>query len=280
MPARRTFLLALCFFLSGVGSLALEVVWTRELRLVFGSTTLAASTILVAYMLGLGIGGLAGGRVAARVRSGVRAYGWIEIAIGLYALLVPWLLAQLPALNRSVLAGLDFWPAVFCRFAVALALLLLPTVLMGATLPILVTALVRRDARIGSSTGLLYGLNTLGAVVGVFLATFVLFGWLGLTWTNRIGALLDVAVGLLALTLVERAFRAAHEATDAAPAADGTASVAAAAGTAVGTRAGLLLAVYGAVGFTALLYEVACRVRSGSSSARRSTPSPRCWARS
>ena len=211
MPARRTVLLALCFFLSGVGSLALEVVWTRELRLVFGSTTLAASTILVAYMLGLGLGGLAGGRFASRLPSGVRAYGWIEIAIGAYALVVPWLLAQLPALNRSLLAGLDFWPAVFCRFAIALALLLVPTVLMGATLPILVTALVRRDARIGSSTGLLYGLNTLGAVAGVFLATFVLFGRVGLTWTNRIGALLDVAVGVLSLTLVDRAFRRAAE---------------------------------------------------------------------
>ena len=264
MPARRTFLLALCFFLSGVGSLALEVVWTRELRLVFGSTTLAASTILVAYMLGLGLGGLAGGRLASRLPSGVRAYGWIEIAIGAYALAVPWLLAQLPALNRSLLAGLDFWPAVFCRFAIALALLLVPTVLMGATLPILVTALVRRDARIGSSTGLLYGLNTLGAVAGVFLATFVLFGSVGLTWTNRIGALLDVAVGILSLTLVDRAFRRAAEASDDEAAAEpargaavGQATTATEAAATSAPRTGLLLVVYGAVGFTALLYEVA-----------------------
>ena len=260
MPARRTFLLALCFFLSGLGSLALEVVWTRELRLVFGSTTLAASTILVAYMLGLGLGGLAGGRYAARLSSGVRAYGWIEIAIGVYALAVPWMLAQLPALNRTLLAGMDFWPAVFCRFAIALGLLLVPTVLMGATLPILVTALVRRDARIGSSTGLLYGLNTLGAVAGVFLATFVLFGIFGLTWTNRIGALLDIAVGVLSLTLVDRAFRAARDAEpEPKPAARAAAAAEAAraAAAAATPRIGLLLVVYGAVGFTALLYEVA-----------------------
>jgi len=252
---RRPTLIALagCFFLSGVGSLALEVVWTRELRLVFGSTTLAASTILVAYMLGLGLGGLAGGRVATRLRSGVRAYGWIEIAIGLYALLVPWLLAQLPALNRSLLAGMDFWPAVFCRFAIALALLLLPTVLMGATLPILVTALTRRDPRIGASTGLLYGINTLGAVAGVFLATFVLFPTLGLTWTNRFGALLDIAVGILALTLVNRSLAAANSAAGPAPARRPreTATATAAA------PATVLLVVYGCVGFTALLYEVA-----------------------
>src|SRR5215204_351101 len=95
--------LAVCFFLSGMGSLALEVVWTRELRLIFGSTTLAASTILVAYMLGLGIGGLVGGWIAGRIRDGVRAYGWIEIAIGLYALLVPSLFLVLPELNRGLL---------------------------------------------------------------------------------------------------------------------------------------------------------------------------------
>jgi spermidine synthase len=260
MPQRRTLLLAVCFFLSGVGSLALEVVWTRELRLVFGSTTLAASTILVAYMLGLGLGGLAGGKLAARMPSGVRAYGWIEIVIGLYALAVPWLLAQLPALNRTVLAGMDFWPAVFCRFAISLALLLLPTVLMGATLPILVAALVRRDARIGSSTGLLYGLNTLGAVAGVFLATFVLFELFGLTWTNRIGALLDVVVGILSLTVVDRVFRAAPEPETAASRPVARASAAAASSetpSALASRTGLLLAVYAAVGFTALLYEVA-----------------------
>src|SRR5437764_2977873 len=80
---------ATCLFLSGTASLMLEVVWTRLLRLVFGSTTLAVSTILVAYMLGLGLGGLVGGRVAARLRNGVRAYGVCELVIGVYALFVP-----------------------------------------------------------------------------------------------------------------------------------------------------------------------------------------------
>ncbi|MEW6271792.1 MAG: fused MFS/spermidine synthase, partial [Thermodesulfobacteriota bacterium] len=258
MPApteRRTLVaVAACFFLSGLGSLALEVVWTRELRLVFGSTTLAASTILVAYMLGLGLGGLAGGRVAGRLANGVRAYGWVEIAIGLYALVVPWLLAQLPALNRTLLAGLDFWPAALCRFALALALLLVPTALMGATLPILVAALTRRDPRIGAQTGLLYGLNTLGAVVGVFATTFVLFRALGLMWTNRAGALLDVAVGVVALVLVAPRITGAG--------ADGAAASARAPAARRETRAsgrvpvGVLLAVYAVVGFTALLYEV------------------------
>src|SRR5258705_7954264 len=101
MPRRALHALATCFFLSGLGSLVLEVVWTRQLRLIFGSTTLAASTILVAYMLGLGLGGLLGGRVAHRLRDGIRSYGTIEIAVGLLALIVPFLLAALPPLART-----------------------------------------------------------------------------------------------------------------------------------------------------------------------------------
>jgi len=259
MPRRALYLLAACFFLSGLGSLALEVVWTRQLRLVFGSTTLAASTILVAYMLGLGLGGLLGGWLSRRVRSGVRLYGWIEIAIGVYALAVPVVFAWFPELNRAWLYTLGFWPAAVTRFLLALAVLLVPTILMGATLPILVAALVREDPRVGSSTGLLYGLNTLGAVAGVFVATFVLFPLLGLNGTSVFGALLDIVVGLVALLGLARmmpvrppweaapATSSRHDAPLALlleePASRGTMRV--------------LLAAYGLVGFTALVYEVA-----------------------
>src|ERR1043166_4481392 len=163
---------AACLFLSGAASLMLEVVWTRLLRLVFGSTTLAISTILVAYMLGLGLGGLVGGRIAARLRNGVRAYGWIEIGIGAFATCVPWLFGLFPLLNRALLSTLSFWPAALGRFVAVLVVLLLPTLLMGATLPILVAALVRQRTAIADRVGLLYGLNTLGAVTGVVLSTF------------------------------------------------------------------------------------------------------------
>jgi len=223
------------------------------MRLVFGSTTLAASTILVAYMLGLGLGGLIGGRLASRQRDGVRTYGWIEIAIGLYALAVPWLLLQLPGLNRGLLGGMSFWNAALCRFAIALVLLLVPTMLMGATLPIVVAALVRRDPRVGASTGLLYGLNTLGAVAGVFLATFVFFPLLGLTWTNWLGASLDITVGVIALLLVAPrvgawAVRPSAE--------QGIATEPVVARGAAVVPLGLVLAVYAVVGFSALLFEV------------------------
>jgi spermidine synthase len=234
--------------LSGLGSLALEVVWTRQLRLVFGSTTLAASTILVAYMLGLGLGALAGARIAARVRDGIRAYGWFELAIAAYALAVPFLLDALPLLNRTWLHALPFWPAALLRFAICLAVFLLPTVLMGATLPVAISAVVRVDPAVARATGLLYGLNTLGAVGGVLLATFVLFPTVGLDGTNRAGAALDAVAGLLALGVVARRVRPE------APPSRGAHTVPAAR---LGGGATPVLVAYGVVGFTALVYEVA-----------------------
>jgi spermidine synthase len=239
-----------CFFLSGTASLMLEVVWTRLLRLVFGSTTLAVSTILVAYMLGLGLGGLAGGRITARLRNGVRAYAWIEIAIGLYAVLVPSILDIFPILNRAVFSHLTLWAATAGRFTAVLVALLVPTLLMGATLPLLVATLVRRNHPAANRVGLLYGLNTLGAVAGVFLSTFLLFPAIGVWRTNLTAAGLDLAIGLGVLLALARRFET-EEGTGAAPAA--TAGAARCPSRDAWNPAVL---VYGLVGFTALVYEV------------------------
>src|ERR671926_1761050 len=94
------------FFLSGASGLVFEMVWTRLLTLVFGSTTLAVSTVLTAFMGGLGLGSYLAGRLADRLRDPVRAYALAEAAIGAYALAVPWALESYPALNRALWAGL------------------------------------------------------------------------------------------------------------------------------------------------------------------------------
>src|SRR5438132_4091700 len=205
---------------------------------------LEISTGLVAYMLGLGLVALAGGRLGGRIRNAVRAYGRLEIAIGLCALLVPLLLAQFPVLNRALLYRLAFWPAALCRFALALAVLALPTLLMGATLPVLTRAVVGERARAGRLVGLLYGLNTIGAVGGVVLATFVLFPGVGLAGANAIGAGIDVAVGVFTLAVVTRWPPAsiARSARRAAPP--------------IPRRWHPLLPAYALVGFTALVFEV------------------------
>lgn len=245
---------AACLFLSGAAALTLEVTWSRSLRLVFGSTTLAISTILVAYMLGLGLGGLVGGRVARRLRNGVRTYGWVEIAVGVYALLVPSILGLLPALDVGLATTFGFWGAALVRFVAVLAVLMLPTTLMGATLPILVAALVRRHEGIAGHVGLLYGINTLGAVTGVLTATFLLFPSIGLWRTNVVGALAAAAVGLVALLVVAPRSRGADAPTDTAAESRGTGG--AAAPPSRRARWNPVLTSYGVVGFTALAFEV------------------------
>ncbi|MFN7966112.1 MAG: fused MFS/spermidine synthase [Acidobacteriota bacterium] len=230
--------------LSGAGSLILEVVWSRLLRLVFGSTTLAISTVLVAYMLGLGIGGLIGGRFARRFR-GLAVYARLELGIAAYALVVPLLLSGLASLWWSSLGDLDFWTSSIARFVLALLALITPTILMGATLPILLAGLIDDEKADSRAIGLLYGANTLGAVIGVLLATFVLFPAVGVRWTNAIGAGFDLAAAALALWLARQV---SHRAV---PQAAGSVLAT------TPTRWNLAALTYGVVGATALASEVA-----------------------
>lgn len=191
-PTMRPVLL-LCFFLSGASGLVFELLWTRMLTLVFGSTTLAISTVLATFMGGLGLGSHLAGRLADRVREPVRAYALCELGIGVYALAVPWAIGWYGPLNQwlwSVL-GDRYTLLSLARFVAAAALLLPPTTAMGATLPVLARHFVTRPAdlaRAGGSLGRLYAANLLGACAGAGLAGFLFLPALGVTATNRLAA--------------------------------------------------------------------------------------------
>ena len=192
------------FVLSGAAGLVYELVWTRELILVFGGTTYAITTVLVAFMGGLGLGGYIAGRIAARLRQPGVVYGVIELLIGLYALGVPLLLDLAAPMYRSIYltVGGALWPLTLARFAFGALVVLLPATLMGATLPLLVRQVTISSARLGESVALLYGVNALGAVLGVTATGFVLLPTLGVTTTTRIAAALNGAVGLAAILLL------------------------------------------------------------------------------
>src|SRR6185503_18217776 len=120
----RAVLLA-CFFLSGSSGLILESLWTRELGLVFGSTTLAISTVLATFMGGLGLGSYLAGRYADRIKNPVRAYAIAEAGIGLYALVIPVILWAYPSFNSWMYRTLgDRWLLLsLVRFAGSAGLL-------------------------------------------------------------------------------------------------------------------------------------------------------------
>jgi spermidine synthase len=204
----RALILA-CFFLSGASGLILEMLWTRMLTLVFGSTTLAVSTVLTAFMGGLGLGSYLAGKFADRLKTPVRAYALAEASIGVYALLVPLVVALYPALNRSLWSAFGDRYALLSvlRFAASAGLLLVPTTLMGATLPILARHFVQHPwelRRVGLRIGTLYSVNLFGAVAGSFFAGFVFLPNLGLRWTNVTAAAFNLS--LSAAVLLARRF--------------------------------------------------------------------------
>lgn len=225
-----TLLVFLCFFFSGASGLLFEVLWTRELGLVFGSTTLAISTVLAVYMGGLALGSVIGGRLCDRrgsntvpllARRPLLTYAAVEAGVGLFALAVPALLSYYPQLNAALWRSVGDRYAVLSllRFASTAALLLFPTTLMGATLPLLAEYMTRPgaggrvsdaqrepgDAGPGDAQppetrsaaqhiGALFAANTAGAVFGTFLSGFVLLPRLGISHTNYLGAAINMSL--------------------------------------------------------------------------------------
>ena len=175
-PRSTNFLIGVCFIFSGATGLIYEILWARMLGLVFGATTLAVSTVLAAFMGGLALGSALAGRFAPRITKPVSAYGWLEIGIAVYALLVPFLFAAVDDLYAYIWQQLQpgFFAFTLLRFALSCLMLLVPTTLMGATLPVLAAALLRAPGHDTNSVTRLYACNLVGAILGTLLAGFVL----------------------------------------------------------------------------------------------------------
>jgi spermidine synthase len=193
-----------CFFLSGASGLILELLWTRMLTLVFGSTALAVSTVLTAYMGGLGLGSYLAGKISDRLKDPVRAYALAEAAIGIYALSVPWIIGYYPGLNQWLWStfGDRYTLLSILRFFASAGLLIVPTTLMGATLPILARYFVSRPYELGRVSlrlGTLYAVNLFGAVAGSFVAGFIFLPMIGIRHTNLVAASFDMSLAVAIL---------------------------------------------------------------------------------
>jgi spermidine synthase len=204
-PSLRGVVLAL-FVASGAAGLVYQVVWSRELVLVFGNTTQAVATIVTAFMAGLGFGSLIGGRLAGTTRRPLRLYGLVELAVAAMAAFLPFIFSGLAELYRGVWPSLVERPGQLAgvRFALALAAVAPATFLMGMTLPLLTRYLVRTLDETGARLGELYAANTIGAMAGTLLGGFVLIEFLGLRLTSYLAVALNLAAGLGALLLSRR----------------------------------------------------------------------------
>jgi spermidine synthase len=248
----RTRLLAvlLCFFLSGAAGLIYQVAWGKALGLVFGHTVYAISTILAVFMGGLAFGSAVLGRWSERFRNPVALYGWMELLIAAAGALSLLGLAGVRLLYLSTfhaVAGSGV-ALLLLRFLGAAIVLLIPTFLMGGTLPVLVSGLTRSTQELGVRVSRLYWVNTLGAVAGTFAAGFWILPALGLRLTVAVAVALNIVAGLLALLLAR-----GQSAERSLP---GEAAEAAAGAPVRLTTPAFLLTGFAAVGATAMAYEI------------------------
>lgn len=183
----REFLLFAIFTLSGAAALIYQVCWQRLLFGAFGVDVESITIIVSTFMLGLGCGALFGGRLADRFGERIiEMFVGAELAIGIFGLLSPWLIAWV---------GAQFIHSSLPTIAAAnFLLLLLPTTCMGATLPMLVAYNVRTSNSVGVSVGTLYEANTFGAAGGAFLSGLILFLFVPLNGVIYLAALLNFTV--------------------------------------------------------------------------------------
>ncbi len=196
------------FFFSGAAGLLYQVVWTRKLVLLFGTTSYAVSTVLSVFFLGLALGSAWGGRLADRTARPLRVYAWLELGIALWAVIfvmaIGWGESAVAAAVRA--AGGAHGAGIALRALLAALFLLPPVTMMGATLPLLArhVSLAGGGGGAARRTGALYAVNTFGAVTGCALTGFVLIGAWGYTRTTLAGAAANAAIGALAWSIDRR----------------------------------------------------------------------------
>ncbi|MEQ8768191.1 MAG: fused MFS/spermidine synthase [Planctomycetota bacterium] len=182
-------LIGILLFLSGHSALVYEMAWVRALGWTFGSTATTVAAVTSAYLLGLAIGAWIFGRLGDRARDPWRLFGRLEIAVGIYGCASPWLLSWLDGLT----------PGPVVAVLLTAAFVLPPTIGLGASIPILASAAVRRGAGYGSITGRFYAANTLGGIAGVLLAAYYWLVEWGTFQTIILAAIGNIAVGVIAL---------------------------------------------------------------------------------
>jgi spermidine synthase len=244
--------LILLFLVSGACGLIYQVLWLRLLGLVFGVTVYSASTVWASFMAGLALGSYLGGRVGARSRVPLIWFGIVEILVGLSALATPAVLDALRGLYAAWLPSLPDSPAAItaARAAMSFLVLIVPTLMMGASLPLIIRSSLFSGGELGARAGLLYGTNTLGAIAGTLAAGLYLVPGLGIARTFQVAAAMNVAAGVAAV-LIGFAWRS----RPAQPAAAVMTVGAGGAGTPIRTRR-LVLGVFFVSGLATLALEV------------------------
>jgi spermidine synthase len=238
------FLLSALFLCSGMPALIYQIVWQRTLFLIYGVNSQSVAVVVGIFMLGLGLGSLLGGRLSQRFpERGILLFACAELGVAIFGLLSLKLFSWFAAFS----AGASL-PAVILYTSV---LLLVPTTLMGATLPILVEQLIRSSGSVASSVSRLYFVNTLGSAIACYLCATFLLRTYSQSGAVSIAAILNTIVGATAYLYARR--EGNRKSSDEAAVAEPTAEIASQRVLSLGSA--IFLA--GLAGWIALGYEVA-----------------------
>lgn len=255
-------LLTLLFFGSGFAALTYQVMWLRMLSLVFGVTVYAASTVLAGFMAGLALGSYAAGRLAGRAHRPLQWFGVAEIGVGLSALASPLILDGLMTGYLALAPSLPDSVALLTllRFLGAFVVLIVPTALMGSTLPLVVQSAMAKAEGFGPREGVLYATNTAGAIVGSLIGGFYLISEVGVSGSLQLAASVNGLIGLIAIAaarMLPTVDDAAEGPASSAPEAPAVTEAVATTAAPVAARAGYALLIASAVsGFASLALEV------------------------
>ncbi|HEV2760866.1 MAG TPA: fused MFS/spermidine synthase [Acidimicrobiales bacterium] len=244
-PRQRTVLFVV-FAVTGFSALTLQVVWQRVISLHAGVDLFSFTTVIAAFLTGLGLGSLLGGVLADRLgpRRSLLAFAASNAGIGMFASFSLWLFYDV---YRAAVPNLD---GTLAAFGFHFLLLIVPTTLMGLSLPLVSRGVVDRIEDAGPLVGRLYAANTLGAGVGAGISGWVLIGSLGFVGVVRLAGTLNLLAALCILTLWRTAVRATVDAPP-QPQAAPEAAVAA-----TGGRTWPWFLVYGLTGAVALGLEI------------------------
>jgi spermidine synthase len=240
-----------CFFFSGAAGLIYEVVWTRMLTQIFGNTTYAIATVLAAFMAGLALGSYLFGQIADRRKNDFLLYGILEAGVGIYGFVVPLLFKLGQKIYIPLFSLNDAYPLLFnmLLFFLSFFLLVLPTLLMGATLPVLSRFFVSSFTHLGRRVGDLYATNTMGAVLGCGFAGYYLIPTLGMRATVYVAATINILIAVMIFIVDLLRLKEAR------PFVEGAETQPVEAGSRPSSLGWILLFGFGLSGFSALVYE-------------------------
>lgn len=208
IPRQKISLLPI-FFLSGFSALIYEVIWARMLSIVFGSTVEAISAVVTAFMFGLALGSFIMGKWAHRGKETLLLYSLTELSIGITSLSFYFIIISLPDIYYTLNLNIENAPFLFyykgrlIRYALQFLLVAAPTLMIGATFPLMVKAYISSRNYIGEGSSIIYATNTFGAVTGAFLGGFLLMPSLGIRLTLIIAVSINIALAL-AIYIIRR----------------------------------------------------------------------------